>query len=152
VLQKGKAFDINDLLQKVDRCISYLIPYVNAFNSKSEAGSSSSRMTQSLHSKPSEIRENSVDRLSVDDNFRKHRNSADEEINKVNKSFIFQSPDPIPENLIKEEVESRVLLDYFVLRYNLAYNDYEVRGRQGPHTDRKVFVDLLTFDSKKAHT
>ena len=33
----------------------------------------------------------------------------------------------------------------------MAYNDYEVYGKKDPSTDRKVFVDLLTFDNKRAH-
>ena len=56
--------------------------------------------------------------------------------------------------MAKEKINNKydILQDYFVLRFNLAYNDYEVYGREGPTSDRKVFVDLLTFDHKRAHT
>lgn len=38
------------------------------------------------------------------------------------------------------------MLDYFVLKYNLSLNEYVVFGKKGgAKTDRKVFVDLLTF-------
>ena len=50
-----------------------------------------------------------------------------------------------------EPIESDVLLDYFVLRYNLALNDYDIYGKPGPATDRKVFVDLLTYENKRTH-
>jgi hypothetical protein len=80
-----------------------------------------------------------------------YRKSAGEEINKVNKSFVFKEEGLEAKDKLVEPIESDILLDYFVLRYDLAYNDYEVHGKPGPATDRKVFVDLLTYDNKRAH-
>ena len=38
------------------------------------------------------------------------------------------------------------------MKYNLSLNEYFVFGRKGSaKTDRKVFVDLLTFDNKRIH-
>lgn len=53
---------------------------------------------------------------------------------------------------IVEPEDNCILLDYFVLKYNLALNDYSINGRKGhSKTDRKVFTDLLTFDNKRVH-
>ena len=78
------------------------------------------------------------------------RHSVNEDLLNLKKSFI--GHEILDKKSIKSYEEGEPLMDYFVMRYNLAINDYAIYGRKNSYeNDRKVFADLLTYDDKRMH-
>ncbi len=144
-LQRSKVKVYQDLLKKIDVCISKVAPLIDVFTGNFNLAASNNTL----------LRDRTVSHKQIstfDKKFEiKEINYQDQkkELLKVKKSFIKEEDDLHLNS--SGNTKKQVIIDYFLLKYDFKFKQYIILGRPGGEkSDRKVFLDLFTEQKSKS--
>lgn len=142
-LQKLKSRVYQELVKKIDGCISKVAPLIDVYTGNSFKFE---RPIQSMRDKTLSHKEIST----FDKKFEiKEINyeQQQEELLKVRKSFLKEDEDELDSSTVPKR---DIIIDYFMFKYDFKLKQYIILGRQGGEkSDRRVFLDLFTEEKKK---